>query len=374
VQDKIEYDFIIINLGMRYDGANAGAVPFWVDPRNPVNPVTGDLVIEPSDPDIAPVKSGELRSQISPRLGISHPVTDASVVYFNYGHFFQNPIYRNLYIEGTLLDSVPLIGNPNMTNEKTVSYEFGYKQQFGELYALNVTMWAKDTSNMVGSETVPSFFQGVSNPYEYTVFLNYDYASQKGFDVSLEKRYSSNWRGQVNYSFMTTQSNRDDPWTGYREGDDLESAPKRPRVLGWDQPHRFSANVSVSLQDGQGPEIGGIHPLENLNASIIYRANAGRPYTPSTRLGNLETNSGRRPWTFQWDLRLYRDFETFGLRYSIFADVRNLFDRKNVVSVFSRTGKADDPGPDATGYSDSYDRWHYYGTPRRVNLGLRVFF
>jgi hypothetical protein len=174
VQDKVEYDFLILNLGLRYDGANAGKVPYWVDPRNPIDPITGDLVIAPNDPDLAPVKSGELRSQISPRIGISHPVTDQAVVYFNYGHFFQNPIYRNLYIEGTLEDSVPLIGNPNMENEKTISYEFGYKHQFTDIWALELTMWARDTSNMVSSERQPAFFQGISNPYDYTVFLNYD--------------------------------------------------------------------------------------------------------------------------------------------------------------------------------------------------------
>ncbi|MFC1629594.1 TonB-dependent receptor plug domain-containing protein, partial [Gemmatimonadota bacterium] len=142
LQDKVEYDFIILNLGIRYDGANAGEIPFWIDPRNPID-ASGTLVIDPSDPETAPVKTGELRSQFSPRVGISHPVTERSVIYFNYGHFYQNPIYRNLYVQGTLEDSVPLIGNPNMENEKTVSYEIGYKHQFTET--------TSPTSRTVGS-------------------------------------------------------------------------------------------------------------------------------------------------------------------------------------------------------------------------------
>jgi len=173
---------------------------------------------------------------------------------------------------------------------------------------------------------------------------------------------------------MTTQSNRDDPWSGYRSGDELETAPKRPRVLGWDQPHRVSANLSLSLPEGAGPEWFGIRPLQKSTASIIYRAAAGKPYTPSTKEKTLEPNSGRRPWTFQWDMKLYRDFESFGLRYSLFADVRNLFDRVNVTSVFSRTGKPNDPGPSATGYTDQYEAWHNYGTPRTISVGLRIFF
>ena len=373
LQDKVEYDFIILNLGIRYDAANAGEIPFWIDPRNPID-ASGELVIDPSDPETAPVKTGELRSQFSPRVGVSHPVTERSVVYFNYGHFYQNPIYRNLYVQGTLEDSVPLIGNPNMENEKTVSYEFGYKHQFTELYALELTMWAKDTSNMVGSERIPAFFQGVSNPYDYTVFLNYDYSSSKGIDLSLIKRYSDYWSARVNYSYMTTQSNRDDPWAGYRGGDELETSPKRPRVLGWDQPHRLSSSLSISIPQGVGPEVFGVRPFERVNASLIYSAAAGKPYTPTTKEKTLEANSGRRPWQFSWSAKLYRDFESFGLRYSIFADVRNLFNRKNVVSVYSRTGKADDPGPGATSYSENYDRWHYYSRPRSIDIGIRIFF
>jgi len=173
---------------------------------------------------------------------------------------------------------------------------------------------------------------------------------------------------------MNSQANHDDPWQGYRDDDSLESTPKRPRVSGWDQPHRVSAQFTVSFPEGYGPDFFGIRPFQSLSGSIIYRADAGRPYTPSTKAKTLEPMSGRRPWTYQWDLRLYRDFESFGIRYSLFADVRNLFDRENVLSVFSRTGKPDDPGPGEVSYSDVYDRWDYYATPRRINLGIRVFF
>lgn len=227
---------------------------------------------------------------------------------------------------------------------------------------------------MVGSELIPSFFGGAANPYQYTTFVNYDYASAKGLDLSLQRRYANFFSARANYSFMTTQSNREDPWSGYREDHTLDSSPKRPRVLGWDQPHRFSASVSLSVPQGAGPAIGDFFLFQKMNASLIYRADAGRPYTPRTKDRALETNSGRRPWTFVWDLKLYRDFETFGLRYSIFADVRNLFDRENIYAVFSRTGDPVDPGPGSSSYSDNYDRSHYFGPPRRINLGLRLYF
>ena len=312
---------------------------------------------------------------LSPRLGVSHPVTDRAVVYFNYGHFYQTPQYDHQFFPDNLLGTgPPLIGNPNLENEKTVAYEFGLKNQFSEIYAVEVTLWAKDTSNLVSTLQIPPFFLGVLNPYRYMVFLNYDYASSRGVDLSFVRRYANYFSGRIAYSFMTGESNREEPWSGYWGRDELDTQPKRSAPLSWQQPHSVTANFTVQLPEGVGPEVFGFRPLEETSASIIYRATAGRPYTPTTRERNLERNSGRRPWQFRWDLRLYRDFQVAGIRASLFGDVRNLLDRKNVASVFSRTGKPDDPGPDATSYSDNYDRFYYYGTPRTINVGLRIFF
>jgi len=390
LQDKVEYDFLILNVGLRYDAANSGRVPFWTNPRSPIHPITGEVVMNPfleeavwyemtpAEQDrspLPPLKTGKLRSHFSPRMGISHPVTDRAVIYFNYGHFFQNPVYRHLYLEGSLEDPGEiLIGNPNLDAEKTVQYEFGYKHQITKILVLTVTLWVKNTSNMVGTERIPAFFGGSANPYTYTVFLNYDYASAKGFDLSLLRKYANYFSGRVNYSFMTTQSNRSDSWQGYTEGHDLETTPKRPTLLPWDQPHRFSAAVSVSIPEGAGPRIGAARPFQTLNASLIFRADAGRPYTPRTKDRDLERNSGRRPWTLQWDVKVYRDFSVFGLQYSIFAHIRNLFNRRNVIGVYARSGKPDDPGPGAAGPSDAYDRSIHYGTPRVINVGLRLYF
>lgn len=394
LQDKIEFDFLIVNVGARYDVAKAGEIGWWTDPRNPINygdpddPYDDVLVPYPqiTNPDsayaltgdslaVAPLKVAKLRQQFSPRIGISHPVTDQAVVYFNYGHFYQNPQYSHIYFADNLYGTgPPLIGNPNMEAEKTIQYEIGYKHQFTDIYALELVMWAKDSANLVSSEQIPSFYQGIPNPYRYIVFVNYDYASSKGVDINMIRRYANYFSARVNYSFMKSESNREEPWSGFWGRDELDDMPKRPAVVGWDQPHKVSASISFSIPQGVSPAIFGIRPLENSSANLIFRATAGRPYTPTTKDRTLERNSQRRPWTQQWDLRLYRDFNVMGLRWSLFADVRNLLDITNVIQVFSRTGKPDDPGPEATNYSDNYDRFHYYGTPRRINLGLRIFF
>ncbi len=105
------------------------------------------------------------------------------------------------------------------------------------------------------------------------------------------------------------------------------------------------------------------------------------------------------PWTFEADLRLDKGFNLFGADAQIFMYVQNLFDKQNVINVYSRTGNDKDDGfltnPDmssqiieASGgltYTQLYqainlvNRQHYwynqtgdiYGEPRQIRFGLK---
>ena len=76
---------------------------------------------------------------ISPRLGISHPITDKSKLYFNYGHFYSEPSssYRfRLQRESNGL--VTHIGDPGMEFEKTIAYETGYSSNVRDVKDLKL--------------------------------------------------------------------------------------------------------------------------------------------------------------------------------------------------------------------------------------------
>jgi len=396
IQDKIEYDFLVLNLGVRLD-YNTSSTNVKLLKRDE----NGELVLDengnyiyeeqelefwenPRDASSSFV-SGKPRYQISPRIGISHPVTKDSYVFFNYGHFFMNPIYRNLFLstgnQGEIVyqlgTGVPLLGNPNMSNEKTVQYEIGYKQAIADVWAVELVGWSKDQGNMVGSELVPAFSDAnVANPYGYTVFLNYDYANSKGLDITIEKRPSNYFSGKITYTYSKCTGNRNDPWDGYRSGHTLETMPKRQIILGWDIPHQFNLNLDVVIPENRGPKLFNSRILQNTGLNILYRAASGRPYTPTTRDRTLPVNSGRMPSTHNIDIFAYKEFNIGNrLRSMFFAEVKNLFDRKNVLTVYSLTGSATNPGP---GYeqveSARYDRPHYFTDPRRINLGVRFTF
>ena len=58
---------------------------------------------------------------LSPRLGVSFPITDNSKLYFNYGHFREMPNPISLFnISEINTGAVRRIGNPNLDLPKTV--------------------------------------------------------------------------------------------------------------------------------------------------------------------------------------------------------------------------------------------------------------
>ena len=77
-----------------------------------------------------------MKSQFSPRIGLSHPITERSIIYFSYGHFFQNPEYSIFYSNTRNLDPSNLgeltfgsVGNRGIKPKKTVAYEVGGTQE-----------------------------------------------------------------------------------------------------------------------------------------------------------------------------------------------------------------------------------------------------
>ncbi|UCE05096.1 MAG: TonB-dependent receptor, partial [bacterium] len=86
IQDKIEYDYLILNIGLRYDFANPKAM-MWSNIRQ------FGYFDENNNWILASEENVEPKTQLSPRIGLAHPITDRAVLHFSYGHFFQNPDY-----------------------------------------------------------------------------------------------------------------------------------------------------------------------------------------------------------------------------------------------------------------------------------------
>ena len=183
---------MIMNLGLRY----ATFVP---------NDSTIASLIYPE----ADQKSSKTKTMISPRVGVSLPITDKGIFHFSYGHFYQMPTLRNLYRESYFgAGLAPTVGNPDLKPEKTVLYEFGFQQQFGNLIGMDINLFYKDIRELLALQSIrynsPNY-----GPSNYAIYLNKDYGNARGLTLSLTKRYdpvskSSIW---IDYTYQKSEGN-----------------------------------------------------------------------------------------------------------------------------------------------------------------------
>lgn len=194
-QSKFEFLGFILNGGLRWDFYNPNDTVFV----NPFNPFEG------------PKERTRLYSQLSPRLGVSHPIDTKTVLHFSYGHFFQRPSYGDYgetgYPAGNLttviVDDTQLpgtIGNRRLRPRKVTSFEVGLERNFWDFFVIDVTGYYRDIRNTIRGVTVVMEDGSTS----YKTNGNGDYADFRGVELSIRKvpssyAWGSIW-GYTNYS------------------------------------------------------------------------------------------------------------------------------------------------------------------------------
>lgn len=354
LQDKIELNALVANIGLRFDYANQLA-PFRSNPLDP-----------------ASVVESKPKTQISPRIGVAHPISDRTSLHFSYGRFFQNPDYRYFY-ENSQYDlqvREPLFGQPNLEAQRTTAYEVGLAHQFGATVSGTFTAYYKDVIGLMGTQYFAPF-TAAGRFVGYTVYLNEAYANIKGFELTLTMRRTHFLAGSLTYSYSTAKGSASSETEDYPGT--TESTLLYP--LSFDKPHVLNVNVSVAFPNDGGPELSGGRPFANAMLNTVFRLSSGYPYTPTGRdIGFVEKNSARLPVTWSIDAELSKDWRIGDLTLGAFLEVLNLTDRRNVVWVYTDTGEPDvtNEGPD---YSEEYIKDpSNYGPPRRMRLGMRLGF
>jgi len=318
VQDKIEYENLIVNLGFRWD--------FWAPGKQ-----VEDEIDEGSD-----IFGRKTKSTFNPRLGIAHPITERDRLYFQFGRFTQSVDYQFLFLQDTQSSgALKLFGNPNIGSEETTQYEIGVEHAFGDEVKLDVTAFFKDYSGLLNTE------KRGRPPFEYDVYVNRDYGSARGFELSLEKRYSHFTSGFINYTYGYATGKSSSYRQGYDYGARGEPIPIREWPLDWDVRHALNLNLDFRVQQGEGPQFFGLRMPDNWGANMIWRFETGKPYTPE---GQAETqfttkNSERLPARTWVDVRANKDFYWLGMKYQFLLEVKNLTNRRNARAVNKETGE-----------------------------------
>lgn len=368
IQDKLEFDSFIINVGLRYDYVDLKDTK-WPSPRKPAGYLDENNNWIPSGEVETPPKH-----QFSPRLGISFPVSDNTIFYSSYGHFFQTPDFVDIYTSRDPSQDQAIIGNPGISSQKTVAFEFGLKQMITDEYSLDISAYFKDITNLVGSTYLTVF------PYEYTIFDNSNYGGVQGFEINLNKRLTNYWFANLNFTYSVAKGNESDPREGYndyRRGSAI-LRPKRVFFLDFDRTYVFNSTIGLEFPDKFGAEVFGVDILANTSLNLIFKYESGLPYTPTkpdeSDALKIEKNSGRMPDIMQVDLRVSKLINISGLKLTLFGIVNNLFDKLNPLQVWSTTGKPWDAGPSYTRSDDRMKDPSRMDTRRAVQLGIRFDF
>ena len=391
IQDKMEFEEMIVNIGLRYDYFNANTI-VPNDLRDPDNAVYFEILLldgsnrivrenEYSAAMVEIIETVNVRGQpwennyrdakpvhdISPRIGISYPINDRGVIHFSYGHFSQIPTFEQLY-DNSEFEVWPggltsTMGNGELKPQRTVIYELGLQQQLSNNVSADVTGYYKDMRHLLGLEILTTYTQDV-----YARFINRDYGNIRGITLALTKRRSNYFWTTVDYTYQVAEGNASDPLQVFYDARSNKESEIQIVPLTWDQTHTLNLNMTLSRPGHWG-------------FSLIGRLGTGLPYTPRIEnVGASFENSERKPGQYTFDLKAHRDFNLMGGKYSAFIKAYNIFDRRNEVLVYSDTGRAGytlQPRGSVRGVNTLQEfliRPDFYSEPRRVIVGVSFGF
>ncbi|HTR80660.1 MAG TPA: TonB-dependent receptor [Bacteroidota bacterium] len=374
IQDKIELPYLVVNVGLRFDYFE----PDGEGLKNPNDIAEIDQLQSPFPDSL--VTKASAKYQLSPRIGISYPITDQGAVHISYGHFFQIPAFEYLYknpnfripLTGNYPDFIgSTIGNADLQPQRTTMYEVGLQQELAPNLGITVTGYYKDIRNLLGLQL---FLK--NNFVKFGEYVNVDYGAVQGFTISIDRRLTDGFGANLDYTYQVAKGNTSDP------EDDYNKATANPPIainqelvpLNWDRRH--SLNLTVTAGDPN-----------DLLASFIVRLGSGLPYTPA--LQNQRTgleNSGNMPMFFNTDIYLTKYLNLFELPLSLFVKVYNVFDTANEINVFTDTGRAGYtlaltqaeraaiPVRGDNTLQQYYSRPDFYSAPRQVEIGMSLTF
>ena len=397
-QDKIEIKGMVINAGLRLDLFNGNKIipPNVVDPLGlSTGTVTHPADVESQyityDRDSRFSEETPTRVALSPRIGISHPITESTVLHFMYGHFNQRPSWYKILHNGSIsyndpggVNSVtPTLyfdpdvmklqystngtnwNNPWLSYEKVIQYEIGFDQNILDKVRVDVTLFYKDGTGLTTLGTTTGGRQdasGYSTSGNPTVNLrglpdqnklgngvsvpqNAGTLESRGLEVLAETRLVRNVDLFLTYNMAYAVSDDygpatlyvpipgvpqqgNDSWRGGNNGDGGTSGNSNER---WNPNHTLKFNAVFTSPEEFGPALGSIYPLEHWTVNWFTQWNSGRLYTYHSP-GDFSTETNNMRWDGKMftNLRVARMIDLLGLRAELSVDVYNLFNQKQL--------------------------------------------
>ena len=333
-QTRMDWEGMIVNAGVRMD--------LWYLGKD------YDILQDDGTYRKRPFQS-EDRTQlmISPRLGVSHPISERDVIHFTYNYQNQLPSMAYIFTTRDTVDAKVTpgitVGNPALEPQITVTYEVGLQHLLTDDYVIGVTAYYKNIYNYISTRKMQQ--EGETAIYWYE-FTSEDYGSARGLDFTIARRMYNFISGGASYSIAWANGNNSETVV-----QDYNTS-LREFPLDWDIRHSFNVNAIFRVARNEEwlvPFTNWVFPVDDFSVSINYTYSTGRPYTPISQESDtlLETNSKRMPATQLADIRFAKNFPTGGNSF-IRATFRieNLFKMNNINYVYGRTGSPFEDGAD----------------------------
>lgn len=398
LQDRFELEDMVLNLGIRFDYFDTQAKIL----KDKTLPFAGGS--DPFNYDLGDFKTKSTEFHVSPRIGIGFPISENTVFHAQYGKFIQQPPLNIVYspishLQFLISDNNWEVITGDVESEITTQYEVGFRQVIGNVAALNISAFYKNTKGLINES--PVFFQRTIGGQRLIYFTpsNTDFGTIKGFSLSLDVARVSYFSFSADYTLSFADG------TGSSTGSSLVAAfrnlngevPKVIAPLDFDQRHTGIINVDFTIPKGE------LGIFEMFSANILFRFNSGRPYTPLqtqnllndyTLWGDTKgyVNSEFGPGNFRIDLKLEKSFAVGNLLLTPYLWIENLLDADNPITVYRATGDpytsgwliteegqkaiANRPNPEdfVNDYMALERNPDNFGIPRLIKLGFRVNF
>jgi outer membrane receptor protein involved in Fe transport len=352
---------------------------------------------------------------IMPRLAFSFPISDEANFFANYDVLVSRPTtnavataldYFYFTDAGRITENDP-IDNPDLKPEKTIYYEVGFQQKLTNSSALKLTAYYKELRDMVQRRT----YVYVPLITTYYTYGNIDFGTVKGFTFGYDLRRTNNVAMNINYTLQFADGTGSD--ANAQRGLTSRGNLRTLFPLSFDERHNIQASIDYRFPTGKeyvlsgGPRIAGINILQGVGANIIASSVSGTPYTAKEipdKFGGGGTvgtiNGARLPWKTTFDLKLDKNFaigsKSKKLDVNAFLRIQNIFNTRNIKSVYSASGSAENDGylqstfgqqelqslqasgNDTQSFLDAY-HWALlspgnFTQPRRVFLGMSFYF
>ena len=371
VENRLDLGDVIVVGGVRYD---------YYDSRSSHNVLVDSGYVFPQiysasgDANQAPAVPVRDKSHnyLSPHIQVSFPVTERTNFRLSYAHQVQAPDFGIIYA-GKNTD----LGKTN-TNQlfgtdidfaKTITFEFGVRHQFSEDMVLDLAAYNKDKLSDATARIFSVYDPIANQQQQMRYYVNADFGTIRGIDVRLDRRIGNLFNGTLAYTFQDAKSTGTDPasYVSFfanlpNVADPTAPTPPPQAILPMadSRPHNFAGAASINFPSTwqQGTFLGTV--LRNVGLYATFRLASGTAYTkcPADPNGNPDVNAGtlsgglcdkgqllgnevnrtRLPMLKQFDLRASKAFTIAGNQLSVYADVRNLFNFKNTLTVFSKSG------------------------------------